>query len=76
MPPKNLSWADIVSNSRKHSSKIVFNLKDVNKAPELICKLPLTAFYKCSDNTISLYMVYHAQLIVELHNYFLNLKSD
>ena len=53
--------------------KIVFNLKDVNKAPEFIKDLPFEVIaYQKVCKKHSLYMVHYAQVKVDRLNYFLN----
>lgn len=51
-------------------NKIVFNLKDVNKAPELVKGVPQSyMFYQQFDKRISLYMVENAYIVCDLNNF-------
>ena len=51
-------------------NKIVFNLRDVNKAPELVKGVPPShMFYQQYDKRISLFMVENAYAACALHNY-------
>jgi hypothetical protein len=54
----------------KGPEKIVFNLVDVNKAPELIKDVPPRAmFYQKYDKRFSIYMVDHAYAACHLNNF-------
>lgn len=60
-----MSYADTAKGN-----KIVFNLKDVNKAPELVVGVPQShMFYQQFDKRISLYMVENAYALCALNNF-------
>lgn len=65
-----MSYSQAVQQSKKNKCpKMVFNLKDVNKAPELTHgvserTLHFQRFYK----QYSMYMVEHAEVLVHNHN--------
>ena len=62
-----------VSIPKKSSSKIIFNLKDVNKAPEFNDGIPFSeSAYQFYNKRISMFFVEHAQKIVERHNFLLD----
>lgn len=61
-----MSYADAV----KGQKKIVFNLGDVNKAPQLVKGVPQShMFYQQYDKRISLYMVENAYALCALNNF-------
>tara|TARA_B100000287_G_scaffold430152_1_gene484856 strand:- start:2026 stop:2271 length:246 start_codon:yes stop_codon:yes gene_type:complete len=66
-----MSYSQAVQQSKKvKKPKIIFNLKDVNSAPELIYGIPENVLaYHTIDKRFSLYLVKHAQSRVATHNY-------
>jgi hypothetical protein len=51
-------------------NKIVFNLRDMNKAPELINDLPrVIMHYQRFDKRISIYMIDNAANVCSLNNF-------
>jgi len=61
-----MSYADAV----KGPKKIVFNLVDVNKVPELVKGVPQGhMFYQKVDKRFSIYMVDHAYSVCALNNF-------
>ena len=66
-----MSYSQAVQQSKKvKKPKIIFNLKDVKTAPELVCGIPENVLsYHTIDKRFSLYLVNYAQLRVAKHNY-------
>jgi hypothetical protein len=61
-----MSYADTV----KGSKKIIFNLGDVNKAPELVSDLPRQIMHdQRFDKRFSIYMVEHAYAVCAYNNF-------
>lgn len=78
MPSKKVCWADKVKVPlpKKPSSKIVFNLKDVDKEPVFIGQIATHIIpYKNCNKRISMYLLENAQFTVELNNYYLTYKN-
>ena len=70
----SMSYSQAVQPLKKvKKPKIIFNLKDVNTAPELIYGIPENVLaYHTVDKRFSLYLVNHAQSRVAKHNYLLS----
>ena len=66
-----MSYSQALQKSNKvKKPKIIFNLKDVNSAPELVYGIPENVLaYHVIDKRFSLYLVKHAQSRVATHNY-------
>lgn len=69
-----MSYSQAVQPLKKvKKPKIIFNLKDVNTAPELIYGIPENVLaYHIVDKRFSLYLVNYAQIRVSKHNYLLS----
>ena len=69
-----MSYSQVLQNSKKvKKPKIIFNLKDVKSAPELIYGIPENVLaYHVIDKRFSLYLVNHAQSRVAVNNYLFN----
>lgn len=65
-----MSYSRVVQESKNNKCpKIVFNLKDVNKAPELTCGVSArTMHFQRFYKDYSLYMVEHAEVVAHNHN--------
>ena len=63
-----MSYSQALQQSKKvKKPKIIFNLKDVNSAPELVYGIPENVLASW-DKRFSLYLVKHAQSRVTGHN--------
>ena len=73
-----MSYSQALQNSNKiKKPKIIFNLKDVKSAPELIYGIPENVLaYHVIDKRFSLYLVERAQSRVATHNYLLSERPE